>query len=119
MAPMQRINVRMGIMTIECLKFQSVNKGSFLGYADFYIPKTGLEIFSCQVFQKDGKRWVNMPSREYTNEQGEKKFSSYLRYRDPAHRDMFNELALKAIEKKCAEMQTQSAIQPPAEDVPF
>lgn len=106
-------------MAIECLKFQSVNKGSFLGYADFYIPKTGLEIYGCQLFQKDGKRWINMPAREYANEQGEKKFAPYLRYREPAHKDMFAELALKAIEKKCAEMAAQTSTQPPMEDVPF
>lgn len=106
-------------MTIECLKFQSVNKGSFLGYADLYIPKTGLEIYGCQLFQKDGKRWINMPAREYTNDQGEKKFAPYIRYREPAHKDLFTEFALKAIEKKCAEMANQSVAVTPMEDVPF
>ena len=106
-------------MSIECIKFQSVNKGSFVGYADFYIPKTGLEIYGCQLFQKDGKRWINMPAREYTNEQGEKKYAPYVRYREPNHKELFSEYALKAIEKKCAEMQAQSATQPPAEEVPF
>lgn len=105
-------------MSIECLKFQSVNKGSFVGFADFYIPKTGLEIYGCQLFQKDGKRWINMPAREYTNDAGEKKFASYVRYRENTHKDMFNELALKAIDKKCAEMQNKPA-SAAQEDIPF
>lgn len=104
-------------MNIECLKFQPVSKGLLIGFADFYIPKTGLEIFGCQLFQKDGKRWINMPSREYTNEQGEKKYMPYIRYREAAHKELFTELALKAIDKKCAEMQALN--QPIQEEVPF
>ncbi len=104
-------------MTIECLKFQSVNKGSFVGFADFFIPKTGLEIYGCQLFQKEGKRWINMPAREYTNSDGEKKFASYIRYRENSHKDMFTELALKAIDKKCAELNSEKL--PPEVDIPF
>lgn len=106
-------------MSIECLKFQSVNKGNFVGFCDFFIPKTGIEIYGCQLFQKDGRRWINMPSREYTNDQGEKKYAPYLRFRDPAHKEMFNELALKAVEKKCAEAQVSVINQSIQEELPF
>jgi|SRR5688572_17749329 len=104
-------------MSIECLKFQSVSKGLLVGFADFYIPKTGLEIFGCQLFQKDGKRWINMPSREYTNDQGEKKYAPYIRYREATHKEMFNKLAIEAIDKKCAEL--NAVPNPTQEDVPF
>ena len=60
-----------------------------------------------------------MPSREYTNEQGEKKYAPYIRYRENSHKDMFNELALKAIDKKCAEMQPKALDQVVQEEVPF
>lgn len=106
-------------MNIECLKYQSVNKGLLVGFADFYIPKTGIEIFGCQLFQKDGKRWINMPSREYTNAEGEKKYMPYIRFRENAHKDLFTELALKAIDKKCAEMQSKTPPDAPQEEVPF
>ena len=104
-------------MNIECLKFKSVNKGLLVGFADFYIPKTGIEIFGCQLFQKEGKRWINMPSREYANDKGEKKYMEYVRFREPSHKEIFTELALKAIDKKCAEMQTAS--ESPQQEVPF
>lgn len=102
-------------MTIECLKFQSQQKGSLIGFADFYIAKTGLEIYNCSVYQKDGRRWVNFPSREYTTPDGEKKYLPYLRFRDPNHKEKFGELALKAIDKKCAEAPSALA----QEEVPF
>lgn len=105
-------------MTIECMRYTAVNKGSLLGYADFYVPKTGQEIFGCQLYQKDGRRWINLPSKEYTNDQGEKKFAPCVRYRERAHMDAFSEACKKAIEKKCAEdgysQQTQQE-----EDLPF
>lgn len=106
-------------MSIECLKFQSVNKGVLVGFADFYLPKSGIEIYGCQLFQKDGRRWINMPSREYTNDQGEKKYMPYIRFRESSHKDLFNDLALKAIEKKCAETQTAAPSASLLEEVPF
>ena len=48
---------------IECLKYKPINKGSLLGYADIFVPKMGLEIFGCSLHQKDGRRWVNFPSK--------------------------------------------------------
>ena len=107
-------------MTIECMRFQSVNKGSLLGYADFYIPKTGQEIYGCQLHQKDGRRWINLPSKEYTNDQGERKFSPCVRYRERSHMDAFSEACKKAIEKKCAEQAHISSKYPQEEEeLPF
>jgi hypothetical protein len=105
-------------MTIECLKYTSVNKGSLLGYADFYVPKTGQEIYGCQLHQKEGRRWINLPSKEYTNDLGEKKFAPCVRFRERSHMDAFSEACKKAIEKKCAEAPAYSA---PAqeEELPF
>ena len=105
-------------MTIECIKYVSVNKGSLLGYADFYVQKTGLEIIGCQLHQKEGRRWINMPSKEYTNDQGEKKYAPCVRYRERAHMDAFSELCKKAIEKKCAE-NNQSQQTHQEEELPF
>lgn len=90
-------------MTIECMRYHAVNQGTLLGYADFYIPKTGQEIYGCQLHQKEGRRWINVPSREYKNELGEKKYAPFMRYREKTHMEAFLEACKKAIEKKCAE----------------
>ena len=108
-------------MSVECMNYKPVNKGSLLGYADLFVPKTGLEIYGCSLHQKEGRRWVNFPSKEYTDSKtGEKKYASIVRFREKAHMEAFIKVAKEAIEKKCAEQNSQ--YQAPMEDfgeVPF
>lgn len=103
---------------IECLKYKTINKGSLLGYADLFVPKMGLEIFGCSLHQKDGRRWINLPSREYTDDKGEKKFFSIIRFRNKTHMEEFSKQAKEAIEKNAMmpEAQQQTFTD---EDVPF
>ena len=108
-------------MSVECMRYKSVNKGSLLGYADLFVPKTGLEIYGCTLHQKEGRRWINFPSREYSDETGEKKYAPIVRFREKAHMEGFTKVAKEAIEKKCAEMnQSFSAPEPTYdEEIPF
>jgi hypothetical protein len=85
-------------MAIECLEFRSYVKGSMLGFANFYVPKMGLEIYGCSLWQKDGSRWVNLPSREYKDKEGNTKFSPALRFRDKEHYEGFINAAKEAID---------------------
>ena len=105
---------------IECIKFKSHVKGALLGFADFSLPKMGIEIYGCSVHQKNGRRWVNLPSREYENEMGEKKYASYIRFIDSQHYSAFIEEALKAVDRKCQELNQQMP-EPDysTEEVPF
>jgi hypothetical protein len=90
-------------MTVECTKYTPCNKGVLPGFADLYIPKTGLEIYGCQLCLKNGKQWLNMPQREYTNGEGEKKYLSIVRFRERDVQDSFAKAAITAIEKKIRE----------------
>ena len=94
-------------MTIECLKYKAVNKGSLLGFADFFVPKMGLEVYGCQLFQKDGRRWIQLPQKEYTDNAGEKKYLSIVRFRERNINDAFSKACVDAIEKWCAANQKQ------------
>lgn len=105
-------------MSIECMKYKPVNKGVLLGYADIYVPKMGLEIYGCSFFQKDGRRWINFPSKEYKNDLGETKYASIVRFREASHMEAFTEACKKAIEKKCAEAQPVQQSQE-EEELPF
>lgn len=86
---------------IECTRFKSVTKGHLLGFADFWIPKWGVELNGCSLYQKDGKRWLNMPAQEYTNEAGEKKYRAHVYFREKAHMDAFQDQAKRAIDEWC------------------
>ena len=87
---------------IECLSFKTMPKGAFVGVAKIYIPKWGVEVSDIKLFQKDGKRWVGFPSKEYQHpETGEKKYAPYLRFRDKNHAELFSKVVVDAIEGFC------------------
>lgn len=90
-------------MTIECTRYHPVNKGSLLGYADLFSPKMGLEITGCTLHQKDGRKWVNLPQKEYKDKDGTTKYSYVIKFRNAEHGKAFAKLALDAVEKKAAE----------------
>lgn len=88
---------------IECTNFKSYNKGHLQGFADFYLPKWGIEIYGCSLYMKDGSRWLNLPSNEYINSEGEKKYAPFLRFREKKHWQIFMKQAKGAIDKWCEE----------------
>lgn len=85
------------------------------GFADFYVPKWGIEIIGCGLYMKEGRRWINFPSKEFTNPQGEKKFMPHIKFREKSHKDAFCEMAKKAIAKWCEE---NSSSAPKVEETP-
>jgi len=105
---------------IECIKFKAYEKGVLLGFADFRLPKMGIEIYGCSVHQKDGRKWVNLPSKEYQSETGEKKYSSYVRFIDADHYKKFIGEALDAL-KPFFELEQAPKVQErfPDENIPF
>ena len=88
---------------IECVKFKSVVKGHLQGFADVFITKWGVEIHGLALYMKNGNAWVNMPSREFENEEGKKAYAPIIRFRDTDHRDAFCHQAKEAIDKWCLE----------------
>lgn len=89
---------------IECLRYKSINKGSLLGYFDIFIEKMGLEIYGCTLHQKEGKRWINFPSKDYVDQKtGDKKFQSMIRFRNKDHFELFTKQVKEAVEKKCSQ----------------
>ncbi len=103
---------------IECINFKSYQKGSLQGFADFYLPRWGVEIKGCSLYMKDGQRWLNLPSQPYKNEDGDTKYAPSIRFREKTHYDRFCEQAKAAIDDYCAKQCNAEAV-PVAEEVPF
>jgi len=87
---------------IICKSFKSHLKGSLQGFADLYIDKWKGTVRGCQLHMKDGKRWVNFPSKEYMVN-GEKKYQHFFWFEDKETSDSFSEAAKKAIDLYCTE----------------
>lgn len=73
-------------MTIQITRFHKFEKGTLYGFLDIAVPLWGtmLNIKGCKVFNKDGKQWVNMPSREYQDDKGETKYQAIIGIDDEA-----------------------------------
>ncbi len=111
------------LMTIECTKYKPVNKGALLGFADLYIPKFGIEVFGCAIFEKGTHKWVTFPQKEVTDELGVKKYFSHLRFKEKSHMDAFSNAAVQAIMKKANASQAAASgrkeEQESDEEIPF
>lgn len=90
---------------IECIKFKSHVKGHLQGFADFYVEKWGAELTGCSLYMKDGRRWVNLPSKEYKNDLGETKYAPIIRFRKKEHFEAFVNACKKAIDEFCSKNQ--------------
>ena len=96
---------------IKCLIFKP-HTGSvgLLGFADIFIPKMGIEIYGCTMFrnQQTGHRFLNLPSKEYTDQEGQKKYAPIIRFVEKEHYNAFQNLVVKAIDEWCAANQEQA-----------
>jgi len=84
---------------IECTRYKENNKGAVLGFADFYLPAWGIEINGCSLCQNEKGRWVNLPSKMYTNSEGEKKFAPYIRFKKKEDWERFCNEAKEAVDR--------------------
>jgi hypothetical protein len=107
-------------MSIECTGFKSHQSGALQGFANFIVPKMGIELFGCGVFMKNGKRFLTMPSREFNDpETGEKKYIKIMKFIESAHNEAFCKSALQALDAWCAAQEAPSAPEPVAVDEPL
>ncbi|MFO7745451.1 MAG: hypothetical protein R6V36_08710 [Psychroflexus sp.] len=86
---------------IECTKYTRINKGSCLGLATLFIDKWGVEITGISLHQKNGKRWISFPAKQYEKD-GQTKYMPYFRFPDKNLYERFCAMAKEAIEKKAA-----------------
>jgi len=87
---------------IEITKWTPHKSGYLLGFADIYLPGSGIEINGLKYYRKDGNFWVNLPSKEYEKD-GEKKYSYIVYVREETKRKCFLDEVVKAIQKKISE----------------
>lgn len=84
---------------IEILKFEMVNKGKLIARFNAKILKWGgIVIKDCTLFEGDGKKWINLPSRQYEVD-GKKKYAEYLGYEDRELNDKFKASIMEAAQE--------------------
>jgi len=82
---------------IKILKYKPIDKNHLMGFVDILVEKWGMKFYGISVCQKDGKKWISFPSRNYEKD-GEKVYLEYYGFEDKNMRQRFNDEVLKALE---------------------
>lgn len=81
---------------IKCLRYAPINKGFLEASVSIFVPKWGMEIHDIKIFNKDGRRWLGLPSKVVDN--GEKKsFYPYVKFPSKDLMTFFTEQVLESI----------------------
>lgn len=93
---------------MEIKNYKSIGKGCLVGKFDIEIKEWGgLTICECTVFQKDAKRWICLPGRQFQSQEGQKKHLSLIKFNS----DVFKKLEASALAQLDVLMVPQSTFQ--------
>ena len=102
-------------MGIDIVDFRKREKNTLRGFLTVRLTKVGLEIRDCNVHHKDGKRWIGLPARQYTDKNGEERWALINYFYDDGRFHQFTKATLKALDEH---LKTEA---PPekSDDIPF
>ncbi len=84
---------------IEVLNVQAVNKGMVLAKCDVHIIPWKMTLREIIIFQKGAQRWITMPSKQYTNDEGQIKYTELVVFDNETIRNKFRSQITNAIDK--------------------
>jgi len=85
-------------MAIEIKSFRKYEKNTLKGFLTVLLQPSGIEIRDLTLHSKNGKRWLNMPSKPYESD-GETKYQYIVFFPDKDRAKKFQEAALNALDK--------------------
>lgn len=86
-------------MPLEIQNYKAVGKGCLLAQCDIKMPIWGnFIIYGISIFEKDGKRWISFPSREYEKE-GQKKYFQHCRFEAENMTEAFRKEFFKELDR--------------------
>jgi hypothetical protein len=102
-------------MGIEIVSFRKLEKKTLIGFCTVRLTNAGLEIRDATVHQKDGKKWVNLPSRPYEKEDGFTGYSYIVKFVDKDRYFQFQKAVLQELDKYLS----REIENTPEQDIPF
>ena len=86
----------MSAFTISNAK--SIRKNSLIGFFDLRMP-SGLIVRGAMLFEKNGRRWVGFPSKEWVKQDGSKSYFPLIEFADRSIADKFQAAVLPLAEE--------------------
>jgi hypothetical protein len=84
-------------MSIEIIKFRQVSKKTLRGFLSVRMTGVGLEIRDISLHEKDGRKWLAMPSRPYEDSEGNRKYAFILDWYEPDRKTQFEAEVLRLL----------------------
>lgn len=102
--------------------YKSYQKGSLSAFFSVTLP-SGLIIHECKLFEKEGRRWIGLPSRSFTDKDGGTAYAPTMEFASRNDSERFREGVLRAIdgvtgEQKQAAPATAKPSGPPKARIP-
>ena len=82
---------------IEVSNFKEYNKNTLRGFFDVKLTTMGLEIRGCCLHEKDGRQWVQLPSKPYDKDDGSKGWLHIIDFYDKEKRESFQREVLRLL----------------------
>jgi len=78
--------------------WRAINRKTVIGSFTLELP-SGLIIRDILLHEREGERWIQLPSKEWLAASGETRYSQLLEFRDDETKVSFRDLALTAVNK--------------------
>ena len=102
-------------MGIEIVKFRKFEKNTLKGFLTILMNNIGLEIRDCTFHRKDDKKWIGLPAKPYTDQDGNEKYSYIVKFADKDRYYQFQDAVLKELDKYLSKESAYT----PEQDIPF
>jgi len=79
--------------------YRTIDSGALIGSCDITVVKWRFVFRGCLLFEKNGKRWLALPRKQWTDEDGNRKFTPLGEFCNPEDGRRFAAEALAAIER--------------------
>lgn len=83
---------------IEVQNINALHKGTLLATCDVHIIPWKMTLHEIKIFEKGTSRWIGMPSKEFTTDTGEKKFTELVSFDNEGIKNRFRSQIMSAID---------------------
>jgi hypothetical protein len=90
--------------TVQIRDFKSLAKNTLHGVFSATLP-SGMVIHGLTLHEREGRRWIGLPAREYIDQTGGRQFARIIEFINRTTADRFQAAALEALDRHLGKVQ--------------
>jgi hypothetical protein len=83
-------------MPLSIRNFKPFEKNTLRGFFDVELP-SGIILCGCTLHEREGKRWIGLPAKPYTKDDGSQSWVKIVDFADREKAKQFQESVLPAV----------------------